>query len=670
MKILLFGHSSSPGGGERALRRLVQLLHPRHDVLMVLPAVNSPEGEHYKALGIRCVELNVPIALPAAQNAFLSWLRFDWDRMVKVLGGENCDIAISNTITILHGNLLAHRLRIPHIPYVHEYLEDPELLPVGLTRDFYLELATQGAAGLMGCSEMSLSQFAPKATQPRLCLPPFDYALHPVARPRPATAERVIQVIGTMSHRKNGVFATAVAKALQGLGVPVRLDFIGTKNNATAKLEQILRKRNITCRMLPHQTDPYAVNADVQAITLVCSTSEPYGLTIPESLRLGVPAIASRCGGPSEILPPEWLFGIDDVDACTRTLVAIWSDYEGACEQAHAAYRARQAANDPDAMAQALESLLERARVKQPGPDSDIEHLFRAVQLAARIPIGREQIADSILSVARDDGLAITGNELRAAIDEERARPGTAVTSDIKRFDAVPHAMSEGMDRLYRRGIGMAVELAATFDGPERLQMAAFIVCRLWQRAQASAERLSVLALGDGAGVDSIRLAHAGFDVDYMDYDGSSMARIAAKNFAACAASASMQKPPSMITRTGHQYDAVVCLEVLEHVPDPDSFIATIAGHLKTDGLLFVSECFNGIESRWPTHLYANERLAGLLPFLMDPLFELEAVNTRPFAKPYVFRRRGPGDTGSAMRLLRRREVLRDLIRHQTNIGL
>jgi hypothetical protein len=62
-----------------------------------------------------------------------------------------------------------------------------------------------------------------------------------------------------------------------------------------------------------------------------------------------------------------------------------------------------------------------------------------------------------------------------------------------------------------------------------------------------------------------------------------------------------------------------------------------ISVNLKLGGLLFISECFDGIYDRWPTHLYLNEKFASTLPVLSAPFFKFLDVNTLPFGKPYLF---------------------------------
>lgn len=675
MKILLFAHSSSPGGAENALRHLVNLLRLRHhEVHLVLPSIDSHEGRYYQSLGLRCFEFPIPMALPNLTQALLTLLQINWLDVTKTLQQEGYGLMISNTMATLHGNLIAHMLRIPHITYIHEFLEDAELLPTSLGRLRYLHLISEGSVGLLGCSRMALSQFDTLSgtIQPRMVLTPFDFTQSPVTRPLTVSPRRVLQVIGTLSHRKNGVFASAVVKALNVLGQPVELIFVGTSNNAEVKLKQVLRKRGISATVLPHQSDPYEKNLGMNAITLVCARSEPFGLTLAESLCLGVPAVAARCGGPEEILPPDRLFDIDDVDGCVRILLSIWNDYEEACAQTRSTYDRLHKEAIQIQPEDTLTKFVEDLSLRTSADRSSIADLLQMLKHLVEAPVGLNLLTQSILSVATENGLNLKVENLMELIELERLQPGRAVTADIVKFGAIPFGMSAEMGQLYQQGLGLAIELAATSSDPGRVEMAAFIACSLWQVAQDSTDPLTVLALGDGVGTDSIRLALAGFTVHYMDYEQSNMAKIAAHNFEACAAAiagSNVNQPPRIVQKVEQKYDAVVCLEVIEHVSDLENFISFIADSLKPNGFVYISDCFNGVEDRWPTHLICNEGYAGQLPFLMHSRFKLVDCNRLPYAKPYVFRKRMTQEYPSILELLHHRDVMTHLVMQQLDLG-
>ena len=140
MKILVFAHSHKSGGAENALRRLVDALRLNHDVHVILPLIDSVEGRHYRSIGVRCFELKLAFCLPHFSSALLDALRVNWQHVVNVLAREQYDLLISNTLAIFHGHLVAHLIGRPHVTYVHEYLEDPELVPTAISLQLYTQM--------------------------------------------------------------------------------------------------------------------------------------------------------------------------------------------------------------------------------------------------------------------------------------------------------------------------------------------------------------------------------------------------------------------------------------------------------------------------------------------------------------------------------------------------
>jgi len=88
-----------------------------------------------------------------------------------------------------------------------------------------------------------------------------------------------------------------------------------------------------------------------------------------------------------------------------------------------------------------------------------------------------------------------------------------------------------------------------------------------------------------------------------------------------------------------HAYDAVVCLDVLEHVPDPPAFVEVIASYLRPGGRLIVHAPFYMIHPSNPTHLKANRRYSGSLSLYKK--YNLKLVDGEPGWNPIVLRKVG-----------------------------
>lgn len=638
MKILVFAHSSASGGAENALRNMVNLLRLQHDVSVVLPSFQGSEPLHYRSLGISCYELPYQGFLPNFSAAALHYALSDLKPVVETFRTLGFDFVISNTISILHGALIARALSIPHLFYAHEVLSKEDLWPTSISAESYLSVVEETSDLIFSCSEYVSHQFKQKKTRDLLVIPPFNYEAPMVPRGSYNNDECVIQVVGTQSIRKNIGFAVTMCKSLLLRGLNVRLDIIGSENNGTQKLLRTLHKRNVPHRIITHQIDPYDLNRAAKVITLVCATVEPYGLTVPESLRSGIPILANRSGGTQEILPDSNLYSSNNLDAAVRKIEGMFHDYDNEVKRAYEIYEKLRLRQPTDQVQLALDDALIRlVKVKQGNSMHMLSHLIETLQRALLFPLDLGDIASNIAAVTRNARDSYDASAVLQLIEVEQQHPGRAVLQDIKTYDVVPFAMSPQMDVLYKRGIGLATELAATHGDSGRLQMAAFIVTSLVTKQKTHQKSLRVLALGDGIGTDTIRLAQAGFSVDYMDYDQSNMSNIAKLNFDLVKEKSSCPVEIQVVDKAHGKYDAIVCLEVIEHVNSPIEFASGIADYLADDGLLFMSECFNGIENRWPTHLEVNESYAGMLPWVICNEFDQVDCNLAPYGKPYVF---------------------------------
>lgn len=123
-----------------------------------------------------------------------------------------------------------------------------------------------------------------------------------------------------------------------------------------------------------------------------------------------------------------------------------------------------------------------------------------------------------------------------------------------------------------------------------------------------SSEPQRILIFGDGLGFESAYLALAGHRVDYFEVSE------ACRHFARMVFTANnvtVHQIGDANEIAAGEYDTVICLDVLEHIPNPISVSALLAKALKPGGHLIVHAPFWYVAPEVPTHLRENQRYSG-----------------------------------------------------------
>lgn len=153
-------------------------------------------------------------------------------------------------------------------------------------------------------------------------------------------------------------------------------------------------------------------------------------------------------------------------------------------------------------------------------------------------------------------------------------------------------------------------------QGPARLGFIRDALVRHFGRPQGELKPLaglSILDVGCGGGLVSEPLARLGATVTGIDptVDSIAVARrhAQAQGLAIAYRTSSVEE----LVATGASFDAVVCMEVIEHVPDPAAFVHSLAQLVRPGGALVVST----LNRTWKSYALAivgAEYVLGWLP--------------------------------------------------------
>jgi len=117
-----------------------------------------------------------------------------------------------------------------------------------------------------------------------------------------------------------------------------------------------------------------------------------------------------------------------------------------------------------------------------------------------------------------------------------------------------------------------------------------------------------VLSYGDGLGFDSLYLTQAGHDVTSFEVSHRCRQFASAIFGRAGVHVHTVERPEDLQPES---FDAVVCLDVLEHLPDPPQCVGEMAGLLPQGGHLLVHAPFFYLAPAVGTHLRSNRRYSG-----------------------------------------------------------
>jgi SAM-dependent methyltransferase len=229
---------------------------------------------------------------------------------------------------------------------------------------------------------------------------------------------------------------------------------------------------------------------------------------------------------------------------------------------------------------------------------------------------------------------------VQSRLREEFDSPGTNVGRAFRETGLEPYVWNDGLARFYEQTDAFLYELVIWNRNKLKRRMRRWVAKHL---VNGEKRTLDVLSIGDGLGFDSAHLARAGHRVTYFEVPGYTES-FARKVFAECRQDVIVLTEQSHIPL--HAYDAVVCLDVLEHVPDPPEFVEVIADYLRPGGRLIVHAPFYMIHPSNPTHLKANRRYSGSLSLYKK--YNLKLVDGEPGWNPIVLKKTG---AGSAIRL-------------------
>jgi glycosyltransferase involved in cell wall biosynthesis len=319
-RIAYLSHQSGVGSEMALVRLLSALDRNRIEPLVVLPE-EGPLRAEVEALSIPVHVLPLAWWIPAthwSSERFLAQLEGLEERAAALenwLVRERIDLVHTNTIVTLEGALAAARLGLPHVwhsrglfggGFPPEYLDDT----------YFFLLAVHRLASTVVCvSEGVRRQMAEVCRRLHVIYDGFDldrFLARPVADPQAIRARyglaetaRVVACVGGIQRRK-GQLDLVEAAALRALNFPdVVFVLAGAAGDAEylAVLQERIAALGLGDRFRLIGFEPEVRDLLAVSTALVHpSHSEGFGLAILEAMAVGLPVVATLCGGPEELI--------------------------------------------------------------------------------------------------------------------------------------------------------------------------------------------------------------------------------------------------------------------------------------------------------------------------------------------------------------------------------
>jgi glycosyltransferase involved in cell wall biosynthesis len=382
LRVVLVSHSAALSGAERALARLASAMDSqRVEPVAILPD-NGPLADELSRLGIPTRIEKTGWWIPATHwgpEEFLGQLEGlegRCDRMAKTIREIGADLVHTNSVVTLEGAVAAARLGLPHVWHARglfghgfppAYLDD---VP------FFLETIDALSDEIVCTSSAVERQLASHGGSAHRTIVADGFDPGPLlAQPRESREEvarrlalppegRWIVCLGGIQRRK-GQRDLAEAVGMLRREFPNLVAVLaGDEADAAyaAELKAFLQSQGLAgaVRLVGFQREIRSLVSHAEMLVHP-SHSEGFALAVLEAMALSVPVIATKSGGPQDIVEDGWsgvLVDVGNPAALARAIRDVLDDVPLA-ETLRAEGRTRAAQFTPEAGARRIETLYE-----------------------------------------------------------------------------------------------------------------------------------------------------------------------------------------------------------------------------------------------------------------------------------------------------------------------
>ena len=348
-RVMFVSHDSGVGGAEMSLASLLASTEAGKITPLVVTPCRGELTQQLDLMGIpyliRPVGTWIPYAINHGIKDFYKLIRHlkrDLWALATIIRDNNIDAVYTNTVTPIFGAMAARMSKLPHIWHIREnIIENRDLkpyLPVNLCKSTVDRLSSH----VIFNSRYLRSQFFPHSadTQTSVIYNGIDTEIFDASPGGSASIKeelslpertKLVAFVGALSHRK-GVdrfleIAAEISRSIENSAFLLIGDGDQEYKNQMKGLSKSLNIDSSTF-FLGKRTDVPALLKQIELL-LLTSTQEPFGRVIIEAMAAGKPVVATKSGGPSEIIvhgQTGYLADIGDIQAMSQYAVRILTD--------------------------------------------------------------------------------------------------------------------------------------------------------------------------------------------------------------------------------------------------------------------------------------------------------------------------------------------------------
>ena len=324
IRVLFVSHDTAMFGAQRTLLTLLSAI----DRSAISPLLVVP---HDGPLGHAAAELDIPVFIrkrvpwvPVLDGSsggnrlrhlfrFLRTLHTRCRALEELIASHGVELVYTNTVTCIEGAIAARRTRKPHVWHIHEsILGNRDLMPL---LPYRLLCAAVGflSRSIIFCSRTVARDYpalSGKASVVHNGLP-----VSPLRNRRAARSEaerefgieagaKIVAVVSALTPGKDHL--TFLAAAEQVARRVENAVFLIVGSGSEQYTQTIRRQIAELCldsrvRLLGWRDDIQDLLAAIDVL-VISSRQESFGLTAIEALAMEIPVVATKCGGPEEVV--------------------------------------------------------------------------------------------------------------------------------------------------------------------------------------------------------------------------------------------------------------------------------------------------------------------------------------------------------------------------------